>query len=82
MKVPTITTSLWGKSSPSFVEHLELVAQRICKYARPVGRENMLAGSDGGFGTSAWGRKVETRVVWAKLKAMVDGATLASRELW
>ena len=69
-------------TTTNFVEHPELVAQRICQYARLVGRENVLAGSDCGFGTSAWGRKVETRVVWAKLRAMVEGASLASRELW
>ena len=69
-------------TTTNFVEHPELVAQRICQYAKLVGRENVLAGSDCGFGTSAWGRKVETRVVWAKLRAMVEGASLASRELW
>ena len=69
-------------TTTNFVEHPELVAQRICQYARLVGRENVLAGSDCGFGTSAWGRKVETRVVWAKLRAMVEGASLASQELW
>ncbi len=69
-------------TTTNFVEHPELVAQRICQYARLVGQENVLAGSDCGFGTSAWGRKVETRVVWAKLRAMVEGASLASRELW
>ena len=69
-------------TTTNFVEHPELVAQRICQYARLVGRENVLAGSDCGFGTSAWGRKVETGVVWAKLRAMVEGASLASRDLW
>ncbi len=69
-------------TTTNFVEHPELVAQRICQYARLIGRENVMAGSDCGFGTSAWGRKVETQVVWAKLKAMVEGASLASQELW
>jgi 5-methyltetrahydropteroyltriglutamate--homocysteine methyltransferase len=64
------------------VEHPELIAQRILNYANLVGRENVIPGSDCGFGTSAWGRKVETNVAWAKLAAMAEGARLASRELW
>ena len=43
---------------------------------------NVMAGSDCGFGTSAWGRKVETNIAWAKLASMVEGARLASQELW
>lgn len=69
-------------TTTNFVEHPELIAQRILQYANIVGRENVIASSDCGFGTSAWGRKVETRVAWAKLQAMVEGARLASRELW
>jgi methionine synthase II (cobalamin-independent) len=42
----------------------------------------MMVGSDCGFGTSAWGRRVESRIAWAKLEAMVKGAKLASQELW
>ena len=45
-------------------------------------KENMMVGSDCGFGTSAWGRRVESRIAWAKLEAMVEGARLASKELW
>ncbi|MCI0894623.1 MAG: hypothetical protein J4N84_06965, partial [Chloroflexi bacterium] len=60
----------------------ELVAERIVRYAQLVGRENVIAGTDCGFGTSAWGRKVETNIVWAKLQAMSEGARLASQELW
>ncbi len=69
-------------TTTNFVEHPELVAQRIRQYARLVGRENVLAGSDCGFGTSAWGGKVENRGVWAKLRAMVEGASLATQDLW
>ncbi len=58
------------------------MAERIVRYAEIVGRENVIAGSDCGFGTSAWGRKVESNIVWAKLQAMVEGARLASEELW
>ncbi len=69
-------------TTTNFIEHPELVAQRILNYANAVGRENVIAGSDCGFGTSAWGRKVETSIAWAKLASMVEGARLASTELW
>jgi len=69
-------------TTTNFIEHPELIAQRIVNYAGQVGRENVMAGSDCGFGTSAWGRKVETNIVWAKLASMVEGARLASQELW
>ena len=69
-------------TTTDFIEHPELISQRILNYARCVGRENVMAGSDCGFGTSAWGRKVETNIAWAKLASMVEGARLASQELW
>lgn len=69
-------------TTTNFIEHPELIAQRILNYANIVGRENVMAGSDCGFGTSAWGRKVETNIAWAKLASMVEGARIASRELW
>ena len=69
-------------TTTNFIEHPELVAERIVRYANIVGRENVMVGNDCGFGTSAWGRKVETRVAWAKLASMVEGARLASQELW
>ena len=69
-------------TTTNFIEHPELIAQRILNYANAVGRENVMVGSDCGFGTSAWGRKVETNIVWAKLASMVEGARLASQELW
>jgi len=69
-------------TTTNFIEHPELVAERIVRYAGVVGKENMMVGSDCGFGTSAWGRRVESRIAWAKLEAMVEGARLASQELW
>ena len=69
-------------TTTNFIEHPELVAERITRYAEIVGRENVIAGSDCGFGTSAWGRKVVSTIAWAKLQAMVEGARLASQELW
>ena len=69
-------------STTNFIEHPELIAQRICNYANIVGREHVIAGSDCGFGTSAWGRKVEANIAWAKLASMAEGARLASQELW
>ena len=69
-------------TTTNFIEHPELVSERIVRYAGLVGRENVIAGSDCGFGTSAWGRRVESRVAWAKLASIVEGARLASAELW
>jgi 5-methyltetrahydropteroyltriglutamate--homocysteine methyltransferase len=64
------------------VEHPELVAQRIARFAGVVGRERVLAGTDCGFGTSGAGDEVHPDVAWAKLRAMVEGARIASRRLW
>ena len=69
-------------TTTNFIEHPELIAERIVRYAGVVGKENMMVGSDCGFGTSAWGRRVDSRIAWAKLEAMVEGARLASQELW
>ncbi len=70
-------------STTNFVEHPELVAQRIVQYADLVGRENVIAGTDCGFGTSAsLAPRVHPTVVWAKLKAMADGAAIATTRLW
>jgi 5-methyltetrahydropteroyltriglutamate--homocysteine methyltransferase len=66
----------------SLVEHPELVAQRIVRYAKIVGRENVIASTDCGFGTSAAGDELHPDVSWAKLDALVQGARLASAELW
>ena len=69
-------------STTNFIEHPELVAQRIVRYAEVVGRERVIAGTDCGFGTSAWGRKVHAGVAWAKLQSLAEGARLASAALW
>jgi 5-methyltetrahydropteroyltriglutamate--homocysteine methyltransferase len=61
-----------------FVEHPELVAERLVKYARVVGRENVIAGTDCGLGP----RVGHPRIAWAKFEALVDGARLATRQLW
>jgi 5-methyltetrahydropteroyltriglutamate--homocysteine methyltransferase len=61
-----------------FVEHPELVAERLIKYARVVGRENVIAGTDCGLGP----RVGHPRIAWAKFEALVEGARLASRQLW
>jgi 5-methyltetrahydropteroyltriglutamate--homocysteine methyltransferase len=64
------------------VEHPELVADRLVNYAKVVGRENVIAGSDCGFATFATSREVHPSIVWAKMAAMVEGARLASKQLW
>jgi 5-methyltetrahydropteroyltriglutamate--homocysteine methyltransferase len=68
--------------STILVEHPELVADRIVRYAEIVGRENVIAGSDCGFATFAGSKEVHPSIVWAKLKALSDGARLASKHLW
>jgi 5-methyltetrahydropteroyltriglutamate--homocysteine methyltransferase len=64
------------------VEHPELVAQRIERFAGVVGRERVIAGTDCGFGTSGAGDEVHPDVAWAKLRALVEGARIASARLW
>jgi 5-methyltetrahydropteroyltriglutamate--homocysteine methyltransferase len=68
--------------STVLVEHPELVAERIVKYAKLIGRERVIAGSDCGFATFAGSKEVHPSIVWAKLQAMTEGARLASEELW
>jgi 5-methyltetrahydropteroyltriglutamate--homocysteine methyltransferase len=70
------------ESKSNFIEHPELVAQRIAHYANLVGRENVIAGSDCGFGTWVGQAAVDPAVVWAKLAAMAEGARIASRQFW
>jgi 5-methyltetrahydropteroyltriglutamate--homocysteine methyltransferase len=70
------------ESKSNFIEHPELVAQRIARYARLVGRENVIAGSDCGYGTWVGQAAVDADVVFAKFKAMSEGAALASRQFW
>jgi 5-methyltetrahydropteroyltriglutamate--homocysteine methyltransferase len=70
-------------STTNFIEHPELVAQRIVRYAEVVGRERVLAGSDCGFATFARSAPVvEPEIAWAKLRSMSEGARLASAQLW
>jgi 5-methyltetrahydropteroyltriglutamate--homocysteine methyltransferase len=69
-------------SSTNYVEHPELVAQRLCRYADIVGRERVLACSDCGFGTFAGYGKMDPEVSYKKLKAMAEGAQIASDRLW
>src|SRR5579864_3975455 len=64
------------------VEHPELVAQRILRFASVVGRERVIASNDCGFATSAAGDEVHPDVAWAKLAALSEGARLASARLW
>lgn len=64
------------------VEHPELVAERIARLARVLGRENVIAGTDCGFAQGPFYRRVHPSVMWAKLEALSEGARLASRELW
>ncbi len=70
------------ESKSNFIEHTELIAQRIGRYANLVGRENVIAGSDCGFGTWVGQAAVDPDVVWAKLAAMAEGARIATREFW
>ena len=70
------------ESKTNFIEHPELIAQRIGRYARLVGRENVIAGSDCGYGTWVGQAAVDPDVVWAKLSAMAEGARIATREFW
>jgi len=70
------------ESKTNFIEHPELIAQRIGRYANLVGRENVIAGSDCGYGTWVGQAAVDPDVVWAKLAAMAEGARIASRQFW
>jgi 5-methyltetrahydropteroyltriglutamate--homocysteine methyltransferase len=67
----------------NIVEHPELIAERIGRYARLVGRENVIASTDCGFSSQATYRpEVDPKVMWAKFDAMREGAALASEQLW
>ncbi len=84
VKLPADKILIPGVISHStiLVEHPELVADRIIRYAEIVGRENVIAGSDCGFATFAGSKEVHPSIVWAKLKALSDGARMASKQLW
>ena len=66
----------------NIVEHPELIAERIGRYARLVGRENVIAGTDCGFAQGPLLRRVHPSIMWAKLEALAEGARLATKELW
>jgi 5-methyltetrahydropteroyltriglutamate--homocysteine methyltransferase len=67
----------------NFVEHPDLVAERIVRYAQVVGRDNVIAGTDCGFGTIARSRpRVHPTIAWAKLRTLAEGARRASELLW
>ena len=70
------------ESKSNFIEHPELIAQRIGRYAERVGRENVMAGSDCGYGTWVGQAAVDPQVVWAKLAAMAEGARIATKRFW
>jgi 5-methyltetrahydropteroyltriglutamate--homocysteine methyltransferase len=64
------------------VEHPELVSERIQRFARVLGRENVMAGTDCGFAQGTFYRRVHPSIMWAKFEALVEGARLASKQLW
>jgi len=64
------------------VEHPELIAERISRFANLLGRENVIAGTDCGFAQGTFYRRVHPTVMWAKFEALVEGARLASKQLW
>jgi 5-methyltetrahydropteroyltriglutamate--homocysteine methyltransferase len=69
-------------TTTNYVEHPELVAERIERFAGIVGRERVLAGTDCGFGTFAGFGPVDPDIAWLKLGALVEGARIASKRLW
>jgi 5-methyltetrahydropteroyltriglutamate--homocysteine methyltransferase len=69
-------------STTNFIEHPRVVAQRILTFANLFGRERVIAGTDCGFSTFAGFGAVDPEIVWAKLRALSDGAAIASERLW
>ena len=84
VKVPAGKVLIPGviDSTTNFIEHPELVAERIGRYARLVGRDTVIAGTDCGFGTWVGQSAVDPDIVWAKLATLAEGARLASREFF
>ena len=66
----------------NIVEHPELVAERIVRLAKIVGRENVMGGTDCGFAQSPFARRVHPSIMWAKLKSLAEGARIATTTLW
>ena len=69
-------------TTTNFVEHPDLVAERIVRFANIVGRERVMAGTDCGFGTIAGSGAVHPSICWPKLRTLAEGAELATRRLW
>ncbi len=85
IKVPEGKSLIPGVISHStpLVEHPELIAQRLVRFANIVGKENIMAGSDCGFASfAATEQEIHPRIVWAKFESLVEGAKIASEELW
>lgn len=84
VKLPTGKVLIPGviDTTTNFVEHPELVAQRIEQFARVVGRENIMGGTDCGFGTFAGRDSVHPEIAWSKLRSLVEGARIASKRFW
>ena len=84
VKLPEAAVLIPGTITQStvLVEHPELVAQRIVRFAKVVGRENVIAGADCGFATFAGSTEIHPSVVWAKFEALVEGARIATHKLW
>ena len=68
--------------STVLVEHPELVAERLVRFANVVGREHVIAGADCGFASFAGSNEVHPSITWAKFQALAEGARLASKRLW
>lgn len=69
-------------STTNYIEHPELIADRLCRFAEVVGRENVIAGTDCGFATFAGFMPVDPQITWEKFRAMAEGARLATQRLW
>ena len=84
VKLPEGRTLLPGLIShaTNVVEHPELVAERIVRLAKLVGRDNVIASTDCGFAQGPFARRVHPSIMWAKLASLAEGARIASRELW
>jgi 5-methyltetrahydropteroyltriglutamate--homocysteine methyltransferase len=84
VKVPEGKTLIPGviECQSSYIEHPELVAQRIARYANLVGRDNLMAGVDCGFSIHVGSSGVDPDVVWAKLASLAQGAAIASKKFW
>ncbi|MGZ5853589.1 MAG: epoxyalkane--coenzyme M transferase, partial [Xanthobacteraceae bacterium] len=70
------------ETSTNYVEHPELVAQRIERFANAVGRDRVIAGTDCGFGTFAGAGKIDPGIAFKKLASLVEGAAITSKRLW